>query len=60
MGSNNVNEQKHIHRFSDIVAEPRQMLLPIQGYEHMPLVSLEEAINPLSTSVPYKAHFFQI
>jgi len=52
MASNNVHEQKHTHRFSDIVAEPRRMLLPIQGFEKMSLVSLEEAVKPLVSVVP--------
>ncbi|CAF1461843.1 unnamed protein product [Rotaria sordida] len=49
---NNVNEQKQTHRFSDIAAEPRRMLLPIQGFEKMPLVSLEKAIRPVVSFVP--------
>jgi len=52
MASNNVHEQKHTHRFSDIVAEPQRMLLPIQGFESMSLVSLEEAVKPLVSVVP--------
>lgn len=34
-------------RFSDIATDPRIMMMPIEGYEKMPLVSLEEAIEPL-------------
>ena len=34
-------------RFSDIVNEKHEILLPIQGYETMPLATLEEAIEPL-------------
>ncbi|CAF4005181.1 unnamed protein product, partial [Rotaria sp. Silwood1] len=30
MKTNNADVQKHTHRFSDIAAEPRRMLLPIQ------------------------------
>jgi hypothetical protein len=52
MASNNVNKQKHTHRFSDIVAEPQRMLLPIQGFEKMPLISLEKAVIPLVSLVP--------
>ena len=38
-------------RLTDVADEPRQLLLPIEGYEEMPLVTLEEAIKPIS-------HFF--
>ena len=48
----NVHGTVHNHRFVDIAAEPRRMLLPIQGYENMPLVSLEEAVIPLASLVP--------
>ncbi|CAF0933992.1 unnamed protein product [Adineta ricciae] len=34
-------------RFTDIADEPRRMLPPIEGYENEPLVSLEEAVQPL-------------
>ena len=32
---------------SDMVEEPRKMLMPIKGYENVPLVTLEEAVEPL-------------
>lgn len=38
-------------RLTDVADEPRQLLLPIEGYEEMPLVTLEQAIKPIS-------HFF--
>ena len=44
-------EEKSHNRFSDMVHEPRQMLLPIQGYEQLPVVSLEEAVKPLRSLV---------
>jgi hypothetical protein len=37
--SNHVNQQKHTHQFSDISAEPHQIVLSIQGFDKMPLVS---------------------
>ncbi|CAF4455739.1 unnamed protein product, partial [Adineta steineri] len=43
---------QHGLRYSDMVEEPQKMLLPIEGYEKMPLVSLMEAIEPLITIVP--------
>ncbi len=39
-------------RVSDIAKEPQKMLLPIAGYEDMPLVSLEEAVKPLVPILP--------
>jgi len=41
-----------IHRFSDIAGEPCVMLTPITGFSNYPLVSLEEAIQPLILIVP--------
>lgn len=52
MASKLVNEAQHVLRFSDIPKQSRQMLPPIQGYERMPLVTLEEAVNPLLALVP--------
>ncbi|CAF0992505.1 unnamed protein product [Adineta steineri] len=39
-------------RVSDIVKEPQKMLLPIRGYEKMPIVSLEEAVTSLIAILP--------
>ncbi|CAF3980114.1 unnamed protein product [Adineta steineri] len=36
-------------RFLDADKEPNKMLLPIEGYENYPLVSLEEAVEPLKS-----------
>jgi hypothetical protein len=52
MAGQSVEKSQHMLRFSDLPLEPRRMLPPIQGYENMPLVSLEEAINPLTSIVP--------
>jgi hypothetical protein len=38
------------YRFSDVAEEPVRRLPPIRGFENMPLVSLEEATQPL---IPY-------
>jgi hypothetical protein len=43
---------QHFVRVSDIVKEPQKMLMPICGYEDMPLVSLEEAVAPLVSILP--------
>ncbi|CAF3732315.1 unnamed protein product [Rotaria sp. Silwood1] len=44
--------ESHILRISDIAGEPREMLVPICGYEKMPLVSLEMAVEPLIPLLP--------
>jgi hypothetical protein len=43
---------QHNQRFSDVAAEACRMLMPIQGYEKKPLVSLEEAVEPIVEYVP--------
>ncbi|CAF3334844.1 unnamed protein product [Rotaria socialis] len=47
-----IDEQHSTQRFSDIVGEPCRMLMPIEGYEKKPLVSLEEAVEPIVEYVP--------
>jgi hypothetical protein len=49
MASGHVDNAELIRttRFSDIASEPQEMLMPIEGYENKPLVSIEEAIAPL-------------
>ncbi|CAF4209711.1 unnamed protein product [Adineta steineri] len=47
----NVDQQQYT-RVSDIVKEPQKMLMPIRGYEKVPLVSLEEAVTPLISILP--------
>ena len=44
--NNNINTQTH-ERFLDADQEPRKMLQPIEGYQNLPLVSLEEAVEPI-------------
>jgi hypothetical protein len=39
-------------RFADLGVLPKRMLAPIEGYEDMPIVSLEEAVKPLVDIVP--------
>jgi hypothetical protein len=39
-------------RMSDIVKEPKRMLMPIYGYENAPLLSLEDAVLPLVSLLP--------
>ncbi|CAF1024038.1 unnamed protein product [Adineta ricciae] len=45
-------ESGYSGRLSDLVGEPMKFLLPIEGYEQMPLVSLEEAVEPIREKVP--------
>jgi hypothetical protein len=40
-----------MERFLDADKEPTQTLLPIEGYEKKPLVSLEEAVIPVKTLI---------
>lgn len=54
MASNYDDKQKirSPARFGDMLDEPQQMLLPIAGYEKMPLLSLDEAVEPLLDLLP--------
>lgn len=47
-----IDEQHPTERFSDLLGEPCRMLMPIQGYEKKPLVSLELAVEPIVEYVP--------
>lgn len=49
--SNNLYAQTH-ERFLDAGEEPRKMLQPIEGYQDLPLVSLEEAVEPIISLCP--------
>ncbi|CAF4496535.1 unnamed protein product [Rotaria sp. Silwood2] len=44
--------QNTTHRFSDVAGEPCIMLAPIEGFNIKPLVTLEEATEPLYNIVP--------
>ncbi|CAF1491905.1 unnamed protein product, partial [Rotaria sp. Silwood1] len=39
-------------RLTDVAQEPMDFLMPISGYEKMPLVPLEEAVEPLVSMLP--------
>ncbi|CAF2061431.1 unnamed protein product [Rotaria magnacalcarata] len=47
-----IDEQHPMQRFSDLVGEPCRMLMPIEGYEKKPLVTIEEAVEPIVEYVP--------
>ena len=44
--------KNHLGRFVDVGEEPRKVLQPIEGYQSLPLVSLEEAIEPIVEFCP--------
>lgn len=52
LGNDREDDIRRMLRISDMIEEPRRMLMPIQGYEKVPLVSLEEAVKPLVPFVP--------
>ena len=52
MNNSKGTQQKLTTRFKDVGAESLRMLLPIQGYESMPIVPLEDAVYPLISLVP--------
>ena len=41
-----------VNRVTDIKNEPRRLLSPIEGFEDQPLVTIDEAVEPLTTVVP--------
>ncbi|CAF4296321.1 unnamed protein product, partial [Rotaria sordida] len=43
---------QRILRITDIVQEPLEFVTPIGGYEEMPLVTLEKAVEPLVPILP--------
>ena len=47
-----VDQMGYNLRLVDIAEEPKKLLLPIEGYEKMPLVTLEEAVEPIVDLLP--------
>src|SRR5579871_3860958 len=47
----NIHTQTY-ERFLDAGEEPRKMLQPIEGYQHLPLVSLEKTVEPIISLCP--------
>ena len=45
-------DKNHLGRFIDVGEEPRKLLQPIEGYQSLRLVSLEEAIEPIVEFCP--------
>ncbi|CAF1195472.1 unnamed protein product [Didymodactylos carnosus] len=45
-------ESKSFLRFSDLTSESKRLLPPIKGFEEVPLVCLEKAVEPLVSLVP--------
>ena len=50
--SENEYTTQGISRFLDVIQEPVRMLLPIGGYEDMPVLPLEIAVEPLVSFLP--------
>ena len=46
------NKSTNTYRFSDIAGEPMRKLPPLRGFENAPLVSFEQATEPLIPRVP--------
>ncbi|CAK9188727.1 unnamed protein product [Sphagnum troendelagicum] len=47
-----LNKAAYDQRLSDVAEEPKKMLLPIEGYEKMPLVPLEQAVKSVIDIFP--------
>ncbi len=59
MASGKIVIHQCIQRFSDMDEEPHKMLMPISGYEYMPPVSLEKAVERIAfllTAIPSYAY----
>jgi hypothetical protein len=52
MAYSNAKKENSALRFADFGVLSKRMLAPIEGYENMPVVSLEEAVKPLINIVP--------
>ncbi|CAF1367724.1 unnamed protein product [Rotaria sordida] len=50
-GSKETTAQRFLH-ITDVAHEPLRFIAPIGGYEKMPLVSLEQAVEPLVSILP--------
>ncbi len=50
--NDSVDHMAYNLRLIDVAEEPKKLLLPIEGYEKMPLVTLEEAIAPVTDLLP--------
>ncbi|CAF5021805.1 unnamed protein product, partial [Rotaria sp. Silwood1] len=59
MTSRDINKQQHALRFLDVDEEPEGIFPPIQDFETIPLVSLNEAVVPLQTIIPNIKHMVQ-
>jgi hypothetical protein len=49
---NDNDQSKKYDRFMDLGGEPLTVMTPIKGYEKLPLVSLEQAVQPLIPYIP--------
>ena len=61
VSTNNDEQNKyHLFRISDITNEPLVTLPSLTGYETMPLVSLEEAVQPLISILPTIGNYVEL
>lgn len=60
MASYLINEMKSTYRFSDLGSEPLRILPSIENYEQIPIVSLEESIQPIICLIPNIEHMIWI
>ncbi|CAF3269707.1 unnamed protein product [Rotaria sp. Silwood2] len=51
-GGENEQIAQRVLRLTDIAKEPSDFLMPISGYEKMPIVTLEQAVEPLVSLLP--------
>jgi hypothetical protein len=54
--ADNASDASSNQRFLDVGNEPLRMTQPIEGYQHLPLVSLEEAVEPIRSFCPDIRH----
>ncbi|CAF4650107.1 unnamed protein product [Rotaria sp. Silwood1] len=52
MDYSSFTKKNYVFRFADVGTLSTRMLAPIEGYERVPLVTLEEAVKPLIDIVP--------
>ncbi len=52
MAASLINESGIMPGLPDLKSEPQQMLPSIKRYEHVPFVSLTQAIKPLVSLIP--------
>ena len=54
------DQPAHHFRFFDLFGEPKKIARSINGYEQIPLVTLEEAVEPLIVFIPQIKHMVKL